>query len=146
MSHTYTSSLFHCTFSTKGRRQSITSALQERLWAYLGGIAREHQVKALAVGGTTDHVHLLLALPSSLAIAKVMQLVKGSSSRWIHETFPSQERFAWQEGYGAFSIGVSQTAWTIAYIDSQAEHHRKRSFQEEYLLFLQRHGIAYDEQ
>jgi len=145
MAHSYTSSLFHCVFSTKGRRRLITPALQSRLWPFMGGIARENGMKAVAIGGVEDHVHLLLSLPSTLAIAKAIQLVKGGSSKWAHDTFPEHRRFGWQEGYGAFSIGVSQTDRTIAYISSQADHHRKRTFQEEMLAILKKHGIQYYE-
>ena len=108
MAHTYVNALFHCVFSTKGRRQLITADLQERLWPFMGGIARENGAKALAVGGVEDH-------------------------------------FAWQEGYGAFSIGVSQVPSTVAYIRSQPEHHRRLTFEEEFRAFLKKHAIEYDE-
>lgn len=116
MSHTYNSQLMHCVFSTKERRQIITPDLQSRLWPYIGGIARENKMKAIAVGGVEDHVHILLSLPSTLSISKAMQLIKGGSSKWIHDTFPEQPAFSWQEGYGAFSIGISGVDRTIAYI------------------------------
>jgi REP element-mobilizing transposase RayT len=145
MAHSFTSSLYHCIFSTKGRRCSIRGDLQARLWSFMGGIARKNRMKAMVIGGVEDHVHLLLSLPSILAIAKALQLIKGGASTWVHETFPQHHGFAWQEGYGAFSIGVSQVDQTIAYIESQAEHHRKRSFQEEFLAFLKKHRIEYDE-
>jgi len=145
MAHSFISSLYHCAFSTKGRRRFITADLQARLWPFMGGIARENRMKALVIGGVEDHVHLLLSLPSTLAIAKAIQLIKGGSSRWVHDTFPKLHDFAWQEGYGAFSIGISQVARTIGYIESQVKHHRKRTFQEEFLEFLKKHGIEYDE-
>src|SRR5436190_17279619 len=104
VAHSFTSSLYHCVFSTKNRAKIITSELQERLWPYMGGIARDNGMKALAIGGIEDHVHLLLSLPSTLAIAKAIQWIKGNSSKWVHETFPDLAHFAWQEGYGAFSI------------------------------------------
>lgn len=100
MSHSYTSCLVHYVFSTKERRKSISPEIRERLWAYLGGIARENGMRALAVGGTDDHVHMLVSLPSTLSIAKAVQFIKGGSSKWMHETFPSMGAFAWQEGYG----------------------------------------------
>jgi len=131
-------------FSTKERRKSITPDLQERLWPYLGGIAREHKMRALAIGGIADHVHLLLSLPATLAVAKAIQLIKGGSSKWVHDSFPAHAAFAWQEGYGAFSIGISQIEVTTAYIDTQAEHHRQQTFEEEFLAFLKKHGIEYD--
>jgi REP element-mobilizing transposase RayT len=145
LSHTFVNALLHCVFSTKGRRRLITADLQERLWPFLGGIAREQGFKALAIGGVEDHVHLLLSLPATLPIAKAIQLVKGASSKWVHDTFPKHRDFAWQEGYGAFSIGVSQVDATTKYIRSQPEHHRKATFQEEFRMFLKRHGIEYDE-
>jgi putative transposase len=144
MAHSFTSSLFHCVFSTKERRPLIVPELQDRLWPYIGGIARDCRMRALSVGGVEDHVLLLLSLPSTLAIAKAVQLVKANSSKWIHDEFPAQRDFAWQEGYGAFSIGKSQAPMTIGYIQGQKEHHRKITFQEEFLAFLMKHQIEYD--
>ena len=142
----YISSYFHCVFSTKERRPLITPELRERLWPFLGGIARQNQMKAIEVGGVEDHVHLLLSLPATMPVAKAMQLIKGGSSKWIHETFPAQREFAWQEEYGAFSVSVSQLDKTIEYIKGQPEHHRKMTFQEEFLVLLKKHLIEYDEQ
>ena len=102
-------------------------------------------MKTLAVGGAADHVHVLLSLPPTVSVAKAMQLLKGNSSKWIREIFPKIRAFAWQEGYGAFSIGVSGVDTTVAYIRNQAEHHRTRSFREEYVAMLKKHGFAYDE-
>ena len=143
MAHTYCSSLFHCVFSTKERRKFITEGLQDRLWAYLGGIARKHEMKVLAVGGAEDHVHILLSLPATKTIAQAMREMKQGSSRWMHETCGVPE-FAWQEGYGAFSVGLNQVEATVAYIAGQQEHHRKRDFQAEFLAFLKKHGVEYD--
>ncbi|HEX2473505.1 MAG TPA: IS200/IS605 family transposase [Lacipirellulaceae bacterium] len=144
MAHSYVSALFHCVFTTKERRDTITEDLQERVWPYMGGIARENNMRALAIGGVEDHVHLLLSIPSTLSVAKALQLIKGGSSTWVHETFPEYHRLEWQEGYGAFSIGVSQVDDTRQYIANQREHHRTKTFQEEFLAFLERHGIDYD--
>ena len=143
--HSFVSCLMHCVFSTKERRKLITPELQERLYPYLGGIARENKMKALSIGGVEDHVHTLLSIPATLAIAKAVQLLKGNSSKWIHETFPDQRLFGWQEGYGAFSIGVSGVEETMAYIRNQKEHHRSRSFKEELIAFLDKHGIEYED-
>src|SRR6266536_1355714 len=99
MSHTFSCSLFHCVFSTKERRKMIAPDIQARLWAYMGGIAREHDMRALAVGGIDDHVHILLSLPSSMPIAQAMREIKSGSSHWMHETC-KVKNFAWQEGYG----------------------------------------------
>ena len=135
----------HVVFSTKARQRVITPDIQSRLWPYLGGIARENKMKALAVGGIEDHVHLLVTIPSTMAIAKAVQLLKGNASKWLNETFPQMGWCAWQEGYGAFSIGVSGVEDTVAYIQRQTEHHRTRTFQEEFVAFLKKHGIDYDE-
>ncbi len=144
MPHTYVSELIHCVFSTKQRRDLIPAAVQSDLWAFIGSIARKNGFKALIVGGTENHVHILLSLPATLTLAKAMQQVKGSSSHWMNETFKTE--FAWQEGYGAFTIGMSQKSDTIAYIKSQAEHHRQRNFEEEFLVFLKKNGMEYDPQ
>lgn len=143
MSHTYCCSLFHCVFSTKARSKTIAPEIQARLWAYMGGVAREHGMKALAVGGTDDHVHILLSLPSSLPIANAMREIKSASSRWMHETC-RLPRFGWQEGYGAFSIGCAQISTTLAYIARQKEHHLQRNFQAEFIAFLNKHHVEYD--
>jgi REP element-mobilizing transposase RayT len=145
MGHSFTSSLNHCAFSTKERRPCITAELQPQLWPFLGGIARKNRMTVLAVGGVQDHVHILVSLPSTIAIAKAIQLLKAGSSLWVHETFSAQRGFAWQEGYGAFSVGISQVEHTRKYIESQAEHHRKNTFQEEFRTFLKKHKMDYDE-
>ena len=142
MAHTYVSDLIHCVFSTKGRRKLIPQEIQSELWSFLGGIARKNGFKALVVGGTEDHVHVLVSLPASFPLAKALQLLKGASSRWMNEKHTKD--FAWQEGYGAFTLGISQKADTIAYIQRQAEHHRKHDFQQEFLAILKKHGIEYD--
>ena len=145
MGHTYTSTLMHCVFSTKERRDLIPIELQPQLWAYMGGIARGHGIKALVVGGTANHAHILLSLPPTRPVAKAIQFIKSTSSKWLREEC-GQGRFSWQEGYGAFSIGAAQAETAIAYICRQEEHHRKRDFAAEFLLFLKRHGIEYDPQ
>jgi putative transposase len=144
MAHSFVCSYFHCVWSTKERKPLITADLEQRLWPYMGGIARDNGFKALAVGGVADHVHLLLSLPGSLAVAKAVQLIKGGSSKWIHDVFPERRSFAWQEGYGGFSIGVSQLDPTVIYIHNQKEHHRRKTFQDEFLSFLKRHRVEYD--
>jgi putative transposase len=141
----YVSSYFHCVFSTKERRPLITPALQERLWPFLGGIARQNGMNQVIAGGIEDHVHILLSIPATMTVSKAMQLIKGGSSKWIHETFPDQRLFAWQEKYGAFSVSVSQLDIIINYIKNQKEHHHKQSFQEEFLMLLKKHRIEFDE-
>jgi putative transposase len=142
VAHTYVSELIHCVFSTKQRRNQIAPDVQPLLWAFVGGIARKNGFKALMVGGTENHVHILLSLPATLTLSKAMQLIKGASSYWMNETH--QRGFAWQEGYGAFTLGISQKTDTIVYIRSQAEHHRKQTFEEEFIAFLRKNDVEYD--
>ncbi len=145
MTNSYTSIYVHTIFSTHNREPLLSSELRERLWAYMGGIARENKFKAISVGGVIDHAHMLISIPASIAVAKAVQLIKGGSSKWLHENFGSLRKFAWQEGYGAFSVGASQVDEVVQYIAHQDAHHRLRSFQEEYLYFLKQYNIAYDE-
>jgi REP element-mobilizing transposase RayT len=102
-------------------------------------------MRAIEIGGMPDHVHILLSLPSTLSIAKALQLIKGGSSKWVHETFPEHRLFNWQVKYGAFGVSVSLLERTIRYIRGQEEHHRKMSFEEEFLALLKKHRIPYDE-
>src|SRR5512140_4047807 len=111
----YISSYCHCVFSTKERRPLIQPNLRERLWPFLGGIARQNRMKAIEIGGMPDHVHILLSLPPTLSIAKALQLIKGGSSKWVHDTFREQWRFNWQVKYGAFSVSVSLLDKTVRY-------------------------------
>ena len=101
-------------------------------------------MKALAIGGTTDHVHSLLSLPAPLSLAKAIQLIKGGSSKWIHDQLPKHRKFGWQDGYGAFSVSASQMKSVVQYIVGQKEHHRKKTFEEEFLEFLDEYRVEYD--
>ena len=108
-------------------------------------IARGKGMKALAVGGVADHVHILISLPATLSVAGAIQLLKGNSSKWVHDTFREYWDFEWQDGYGAFSIGISGVSDTTKYIQDQAEHHRKMTFKQELEVFLKKHGMEYVE-
>jgi len=145
MAQTYTNLLTHIIFSTKDRESSIRPELRPDLHAYMGGIIHSLDGQALLVNGTGDHVHLLVWLPPTLAIADALRVLKANSSRWVHQTFPAQKAFAWQAGYGAFSVSHSNVPAVVRYIQDQQKHHRKKSFQEEFLAFLRRNKIAYDE-
>ena len=145
MANTYTSLHYHIVFSTKNRHPWIHTEFEQRIWEYLGGIARQNDMKAIQIGGIEDHVHVVLGAPPTLSVSKVAQLLKGGSSKWIHETFPALAGFEWQDGYGAFSLSKSQLPEVIEYVANQREHHRVRTFQEEYRAFLERHGVEYDE-
>ena len=118
MAHSYVSSVFHIVFSTKGRTQLIRADLQPRLWNYMAAIARNHGVRVLAVGGTTDHVHVLVELPAEAKLAEVVRTVECNSSRWVREKCPI---FQWQQGYGAFSVSPSQVERVKQYVRNQAE-------------------------
>lgn len=145
MAHSYVSQLMHCVFSTKDRQPLITADLQDRLFSYMGGIARKNKMVLICAGGVEDHVHLLISLAKTLDIAHAIQLIKGGSSKWIHDTFPQHRSFAWQEGYGAFSIGIGELERTKRYIERQAEHHGKKDFKAEFISFLDAHHLEYDE-
>jgi putative transposase len=140
MSHTHTCNLVHCVFSTKGRANLIPDP--PRLWRYVGGIARQKNILLLAAGGAANHLHLLISLPPTLQLAKAIQEIKGNTSKWISEL---SSRFAWQEGYSAFSVSQSQRKIVVNYIDGQEQHHRKWSFEQEFLSLLKKSEIAYDE-
>lgn len=144
MAHTYTALFYHITFSTKLRKRFLTPARCERVWPYIAGIAKNNKFEVRGVGGTADHVHILASMPPTRDVSKAVQLIKGGSSKWIHETFPELADFAWQEGFGAFSVSASNTKQTLRYIANQEEHHRTRSFKDEYLALLDKHGIEYD--
>jgi putative transposase len=142
--HSFTNVLIHSVWGTKNRERSLDSQLRDRLWPYLGGIAKQNRMKALAVGGAIDHVHILVSLPATLSVAKAVQLLKGNSSKWIHATFPKMSSFEWQEGYGAFSIGLSAVDATVAYIRNQTAHHRTRTFRAEFEAMVRKHGFDYE--
>jgi REP element-mobilizing transposase RayT len=129
-------------FSTKNREKVIREDLQPKLWAYMAGIARNHGFEAIKVGGIEDHAHAFLVLPATMPLAKAIQALKACSSKWLNER--AARSFSWQEGYGAFSVGASQTDSVIAYIENQREHHVKRSFEEEFVSLLKRYGVSYD--
>ena len=145
MANTYSSLNYHIVFSTKNRRPWLTLGIEQRVWSYIGGIARKHKMTALQIGGVEDHIHSLIIAPPTLSPSQIAQHLKGESSKWIHEEFPALKQFEWQDGYGAFTVSKSNLPDVINYIRNQREHHRKRSFQEEYLEFLIKNGIEYDE-
>ena len=143
MPHTFTSLLTHIIFSTKDRLHLIDDDLRPHLHAYLGGIVRELKGTPLIINGTDDHVHLLIALPPTVSLSDTLRVIKTNSSRWAHET--RRRPFAWQSGYGAFSVSRSNVAAVTHYIAQQEEHHRKVSFKEEFISFLKKHEIEFDE-
>src|SRR5262249_5413743 len=136
---------YHVVFSTKNREPAIHRKIEDRIWPYIGGIARSHKMIALQVGGVEDHVHALVTAPSTLAPSQIAQFLKAESSKWIHTEFRALAGFNWQDGYGAFTVSRSNIPNVIRYIQNQREHHNTQTFQEEYIELLKRHGIEYDE-
>jgi len=145
MAHSFTNILIHYIFSTKNRVKWIDADIGKRIWRYMGGIAKQNNIVPYAIGGIEDHVHLLVLLPKTISIAKAIQLIKGGSSLWIHSTFPTLKKFGWQEGYGAFSVSYSMKEQVIQYIKNQREHHTRKTFKEEFIEFLEKNNIQYDE-
>jgi putative transposase len=145
MANTYTSLHYHIVFSTKNREPWLTADIEQRVWEYIGGIARKHRMTALQVGGVDDHIHALVTAPATIAPSQIAQYLKGDSSNWMHREFPSLRNFGWQDGYGAFTVSKSGIPDLIRYIQNQREHHSTMTFQEEYLRLLKKHGVEYDE-
>ncbi len=141
MSHSYTLNHLHIVFSTKERQRLIEKQMQPRLWSYMAGIGRNHGFLVIANGGMEDHVHLLIQLPPVLTLSKAVTLVKANSSKWVSE---HGIRFAWQEGYGAFAVSASSIAAVVRYINDQERHHRKMTFEDEFIGLLRKHGIECD--
>ena len=145
MPQSFSAVYLHVVFSTKDRRPLITADVSLRLHEYLAGVARGNDCRLTAVGGVADHVHLLVSLGRKITIADLLREVKAGSSRWVHDTFPEMSGFAWQSGYGAFSVSASMLGRVTAYIETQAEHHTTQTFQDEYRELLRRHGVEWDE-
>jgi putative transposase len=139
--HTYNANFVHCVFSTKNRKDLIPAELLESLCAYFVGISNHLKIKTLAIGGTENHIHLLLGPPPTITVAEAVQKLKANSSRWLGEHGID---FQWQEGYGAFSVSPSSVEVVQKYIRNQKEHHRRRSFEEEFRAMLDKSGIAYE--
>jgi len=136
---------YHLVFSTKQRQPFITNEMMSRLAPYIGGIIRQMDGQLIIANGPEDHLHIAAILNQKRALMDVLQDIKGGSSEWIHETFPEMREFTWQEGYAAFSVSHSVMPKVVEYIRGQAEHHKKMTFQEELIEFLNRHGVKYDE-
>ena len=144
MGHTFSNLLVHVIFGTKGRRRAILEPFRPRLHEYLAGVARAEFGSALTIGGTEDHLHGLLLIRADVSVSEAMRKWKSLSSGWLHETFAEARDFAWQTGFAVFSVSESMKGAVTTYIAGQAEHHRRQTFEEEYLAFLDGHGIKYD--
>jgi putative transposase len=141
MSHTYVQNVIHVVFSTKERRKTISKDFQPRMWAYAAGICKNHGIFVHAIGGMDDHIHLLIQIPAPLSLAEAVLAIKSNSSRWANE---QGDKFAWQEGYAAFSVSSSLVPAVVRYIETQESHHEKLSFDAELLDLLKKHGVEFD--
>ena len=135
----------HIIFSTKYREALIRPPVQDELYRYIGGICNEMECPPIKIGGYTDHVHILTMLSKKIALMKLLEEVKSHSSKWMKTKGSDLKNFYWQNGYGAFSVNPSDLDRVIAYIENQEEHHRKKTFQNEYKAFLKKYKVEYDE-
>ncbi len=145
MPSAYTQNFYHAVFSTKQRENLISPDLETRLFPFIGGIVRDLRCTLLAINGMPDHLHLLIRYRADLSHSEMLQQIKGRSSKWIHEAFPELKHFAWQEGYGGFTVSKSVVPDVEAYIGRQKEHHRKQDYRAEFLELLRRHGVEFYE-
>lgn len=145
MAHSFVTLLNHVIFGTKHRKPQIVPEIRSDLFAYMGGIVRELGAKPILINGVVDHVHMLVGMPATVAVADFLRVVKANSSGWVHENRPGHADFTWQSGYGAFSLSQSNMKKLLQYIQRQEEHHTTVTFEEEYVALLKRHGIEYDQ-
>jgi putative transposase len=145
MAATLTNLLYHIVFSTKDRRPLIRDAFRDELEKYIAGIVRNHGGILLGIGGMPDHLHVIIKLKPDRSVAEIVRLIKANSSKWVNERYGEPGRFAWQSGYGGFSVSQSQFDVVRAYVRNQKAHHRTRSFQDEFRDFLSKHAIEFDE-
>ena len=144
MSQSYCNLIYHIVFSTKGRQNLLYDRIRPRIHEYIGGAVRNANGVAIIVNGTADLVHILARLRQDQAISDILRNIKASTSGWIHRTFPDLATFAWQVGYGAFTVSASQIEKARLYIINQENHHKTMSFTEEFVALLDAHGIEYD--
>ena len=135
----------HVTFSTKDRCPLIDDGIKEELWAYIGGVCNALECKSIRTGGYNDHIHVCCILSRKVAQTKLLEEIKKESSKWIKSKGERYRDFYWQEGYGIFSVNPSEVEKVVEYIDGQHEHHKRRTFQEELLAFLNKYKVEYDE-
>jgi putative transposase len=140
----YTKLTYHVVFDTKYRRPTIVEAIQERLYEYIGGIIRTKQGHLIEIGGIADHIHILAHFPATIAVSDMVRDIKANSAKWMNDVGAVVDRFEWQKGYGAFTVIASLIPKLGRYVRNQPAHHRKVSFEEEYVALLKRHGIPFE--
>ena len=145
MANTFSQIYLHLVFSTKNRDALIHRDIEERLWAMMGGISKRHGITPIQIGGIEDHCHSCVGVPTTMSASQAAKAIKGDSSKWIHDEFPELCSFAWQDGYGVFSVSKSALPDVVDYIKNQREHHAKFSFEDEYRSLLRLHDIDFDE-
>ena len=145
MANTFSQIYLHLVFSTKHREKLIHRDIEERVWAYMGGVAKTHKMTPIQIGGTEDHAHVLVGTPTTISPSQAAKYIKGDSSLGIHREFDGLKNFAWQDGYGAFSVSRSELPAVVDYIKRQREHHAGRSFEREFRTLLELHEVEYDE-
>jgi putative transposase len=145
MANTYCKIYLHVVFSVRGRRNLIHKSWKDELHKYITGIVNGKEQKVYAIGGMEDHIHILLSIKPTIAVSDLIRDIKANSSKWINERGFVIGQFQWQEGFGAFSHAHAQLDSVIAYINNQEQHHRRKTFKEEYLEFLQNFNVDYDE-
>ncbi len=145
MAGTYTKLYYHIVFSTKIRQRFITESIEEELHKYISGIIRGIEGSCIEINGMPDHVHILAILPPKIAISDALRTIKANSSKWLHETNLTLSKFAWQDGYSAFTVSASQVELVRQYIRDQKAHHAERDFKAELLSLLEKHEVEYDE-
>lgn len=144
MAHSFSKLYYHIIFSTKNRQRTIVPEIEDRLHGYIGGIVNGIEGGALSIGGIEDHVHLLVWLKAKTSVAEAVNKIKSNSSGLVHEEFPAHRDFAWQTGYSAFTVSHSAVPAVTEYIANQKTHHRKMTFEDEFLAMLNKHAIEYD--
>ena len=145
MANTYSQIYLHFVFSTKGRSETISPEIEERVWSYIAGVAKHHGMTPVQIGGIETHIHALVGIPPTMSSSQGAKALKGDSSYGIRREFPGMANFGWQDGYGVFSVSKSAIPSVINYIKNQPEHHSNQSFEEEYVALLKKHGVDYDE-
>ncbi len=144
MSQSLSKIYVHLTFSTRKRNPSINDNIKQELWAYIGGICKSMECNPIRVGGYNDHIHICCLLSKKITPSKLTEEIKKQSSKWIKTKGVAYQKFYWQSGYGMFSVNPAEIDTVVKYIENQEEHHKKRTFQDEFLAFLKKYKVEYD--